>query len=111
MAVTYVPAATRDDRRVRARELTFGPLLVLTVSAAAIFVLGAAYAGRTATAASLGRSSINLNTVADPAPLEAALAPAFEHGGDRVFAARELFGFLVQGDGGRRVLPNVGLGT
>lgn len=111
MALTYVPAATRAERRARVgvRELGTGPSLVLAVSAISLIVFVMAYAGRLSV---LGRTSdaapVNLNTVADAASLEPALAGAFDQKADRVFAARELFGFLVQGGGGRRVVRNVG---
>jgi cell division protein FtsW (lipid II flippase) len=112
MAITYTRAAERD-RQLARRALQapgFGDLVLLTVSVVAVGLLSAAYLGRS-TLARLTPGAprvVNLNTVSDAATLEPALAVAFEHPGDRRLAARELFSFLAQVDGGRRVLRNVG---
>lgn len=111
MALTYVPAATRDVRRAKtnAWRLDTGPLVVAAVSLAAVILTAAVYAGRTAVVARAGASvPVNLNAVVDATALEGALAGAFDHPADRRFAARELFGYLVQTNGRRRILPNVG---
>ena len=112
MAITYTRAAERDQQVVhRALQAPgVGDLVLLAISVVTIGLLSAAYLGRTTLAqATPGASPIvNLNTVADAAALEPALAAAFDNPADRRLAARELFGFLAQADGGRRVLPNVG---
>jgi cell division protein FtsW (lipid II flippase) len=112
MAITYTRAAQRDEQLVRQTLRTpgSGDLVLLAVSVVAAGLLSAAYLGRTtATRTASGAAPIvNLNTVADATALEPALAAAFENPADRRLAARELFGFLVQANGGRRVLPNVG---
>jgi cell division protein FtsW (lipid II flippase) len=112
MAITYTRAATRDQQVVRRRLHTpgIGDLLLATVSVVAIGLVSAAYLGRTTLArdAAGAAAVVNLNTVADAAALEPALSAAFDNPADRRLAARELFGFLAQADGGRRVLPNVG---
>src|SRR5688572_2927600 len=115
MAVTVTTAADRDQRRAR-REIArpaAGDLLLLAISLVAVIAVLFTYAGRLAV---LGRTSpgeggpaaVNLNTMADASGLEAIVALVFADGADRQLAARELFGFVVQADGSRRVLPNVG---
>jgi cell division protein FtsW (lipid II flippase) len=114
VAVTYTRAAERERNMVRALGWRpgAGDLALVAASVAAVTLIAAAYFGRATLA---GREwsaretpAINLNTVADAAALEPALAAAFESPVDRQFAARELFGYLARADGGRRVLPNVG---
>jgi cell division protein FtsW (lipid II flippase) len=111
MAVTYTTASARDAGRVRGPG--FAQPLELALAAAsvlAVVLLLAAYAG----AVNAPRTEpsvlppINLNTLADAESLEPILEAVFPLAGDRRLAASELFGYLVQADGGRRVLPNVG---
>ena len=111
MAVTYTRAAHRDAARGRG----IGPIEPLDIRLAAASLVAAlllfsAYAAvvrvpRTEAAAT---APVNLNTVSDAESLEPALEAALPIPGDRRFAARELFAYLVQADGGRRVVPNVG---
>ena len=112
MAITYTRAAEREQQVVRRRLQTpgVGDLVLGAVSLVAIGLVAAAYLGRTTLAQEVRGvvPVVNLNTVADAATLEPALAAAFDNQADRRLAARELFGFLAQADGGRRVLPNVG---
>ena len=112
MAITYTRAAERDQQVVHRALQTpgVGDLVLLAISVVTIGLLSAAYLGRTTLARATPGASpvVNLNTVADAAALEPALAAAFDNPADRRLAARELFGFLAQADGGRRVLPNVG---
>src|SRR5688500_9558838 len=100
MPVTVTTAAARDHRMTRRAQmrLSTADLVLLAVSFAAVAAIAATYAGRSAV---LARSApgpalvVNLNTMADATGLEAAFAAVFEHAGDRRFAARELFGFVV----------------
>ena len=114
MAVTVTRAADRDHQTTRRAvgRAGAGDLALVVVSLAAVTLIAAAYLGRATLSARAwaerAAPPVNLNTVADPASLEPALAPAFAWPEDRQFAARELFGFLARADGGRRVLPNVG---
>jgi cell division protein FtsW (lipid II flippase) len=114
MAVTYTRAAQRD-RQVTERTLRrpgIGELVLIGVSVVSIGVMLAAYMGRMALTRRLAAEApgavVNLNTVAGAPELEAALALAFEHEADRRLASRELFAFIAQAGGGRRVVPNVG---
>jgi hypothetical protein len=97
---------------VTLRQFGLGDGVLVAASMVAVIVLTAAYLGRTTrsiqTRSERGIPIVNLNTVADSAALEPGLAPAFAAPADRRLAARELFGFLAQADGGRRVLRNVG---
>ena len=112
MAVTVTRAAERDHQMVRrafARPGS-GDLALAAVSLVAVLLIAAAYLGR-ATLSSRsqpGGAVVNLNTVPDAARLEPALAAAFDNPADRRLAARELFGFLAQAEGGRRHIRNVG---
>lgn len=114
MAVTFTRAAERDHQTARRRFLRpgVGDAVLAAVSLAALILLSAAYFGRLTLARQGTPGSsiapVNLNTVPDAVPLAAAFASAFENDADRRLAAQELFGFLAQADGGRRVLPNVG---
>jgi cell division protein FtsW (lipid II flippase) len=112
MAVTVTRALERD-RQVVQRALRTpgaGDIVLAGVSLLAVLLIVAAYLGRTTLSSTLqqGSVTVNLNTVPDAARLEPALASAFDNPGDRRLAARELFGFLAQADGGRRRLRNVG---
>src|SRR5205814_6936108 len=50
---------------------------------------------------------VNVNTIRDAADLEPVLERVFPAASDRRLAARELFAFLTQGDGGRRIVQDV----
>src|SRR6185436_6140571 len=51
---------------------------------------------------------VDVNTVADPAQLESAMATVFGNVNDRRFASQALFRFLVDQRSQGRSLPNVG---
>jgi cell division protein FtsW (lipid II flippase)/cell division protein FtsI/penicillin-binding protein 2 len=111
MAVTYTSAAKRDA--VRARGIQSVEPLELALAAAslaALCLVFAAYAAvvRVPRTESPTVAPINLNTVSESESLEPALEVALPLPGDRRLAARELFAYLVQADGGRRIVPNVG---
>jgi cell division protein FtsW (lipid II flippase) len=112
MAITYTTAAERDVRRVHHRGWSVAPLdLALGgASVLAALLMFSAYQGAFASprTADVSTPVVNLNTVADPQTLEAVFEPVLPMPGDRRLAARELFAFLVQADGARRTLPNVG---
>ena len=111
MAVTYTTAAARDAGRAR-RNWTLEPLEV-ALAAASLVALAMVLAGYAAVVR-VPRTEpspvpiVNLNTVADAESLQPALEAALPLPGDRRLAARELFAYLVQADGGRRIVPNVG---
>lgn len=114
MAITYTTAADRDARPLKHRggsKPVIEPLeivLIVTSVFAAVLLL-TTYAGVTRVPRTeTGGPVINLNTVPDAVKLEAALEPAFPLPADRRLAARELFAYLSEPDGSRRVLPNVG---
>ena len=115
MAVTVTRAAARDRRdalRIVQKRGT-DDLLLIAASVLGVALVALSLAGRLTLAARqpgvpAAAVPVNLNTVADAAALEPALAFAFPADADRSLAARELFGFLVQPDGTRRTLPNVG---
>ena len=111
MAVTVTRAAERDHHVVR-RALTRpgrGDVVLAALSVVAAIMIGAAYLGRTTLSSRTHEGAVvNLNTVPDAARLEPALAAAFASTADRKLAARELFGFLAQAEGGRRHIRNVG---
>lgn len=112
MAVTVTRALERDrqgERRALERP-GYGDLVLAAISMLAVMMVAAAYLGRTTLSSRSQRGSVtvNLNTVPDAARLEPALAAAFDNTADRRLAARELFGFLAQAEGGRRRLRNVG---
>ena len=111
MALTYTRAAEREVKAVRRvlQRPGLGDAALLGASLLSMVLIAAACAGRlTLSARSAPDAAVDLNTAADAASLERALAAVFEHEADRRFAARELFGFLAPADGDRRVLPNVG---
>lgn len=111
MALTYTTAAARDAGRTRSLARVEPLEIALAASSAvALLLLLAAYAGvvRAPRTDPPAVTPVNLNTVADAASLEPVLEPALPLAADRRLAARELFAFLVQADGGRRVIPNVG---
>jgi hypothetical protein len=76
----------------------------------ALLLFAAAYAGVLSSPRTEPSSIpiININQVADAESLERALEAAVPLPADRRAAARELFAYLVQADGGRRMVPNVG---
>jgi hypothetical protein len=115
MTLTYTPAAERDTLRTRQRASTIGvaDLLMLATSCVALFAISLAYAGRVqgfeaSSAQHSGVRSVNLNTAANAAELEPALAVVFDNAADRRFAARELFRFVDADRQAGRAPSNVG---
>jgi cell division protein FtsW (lipid II flippase) len=108
MGVTYTTAAERASPARRSAILwhsTDVPLMLASVLAAALLLL--AFSGRVATMPDTA-GTLNLNEVADARALEPVFSRIFEHPGDGRLAAAELFAWLVQADGARRNLGNVG---
>jgi cell division protein FtsW (lipid II flippase) len=113
MGVTYTTAVERDARHLREarRQWSTLDLSLIAASLLAVIMMAASYLGRSRLTSSVelpARLPVNLNTVADAGALEPAMQLVFASAGDRQLAARELFGFLVLQNGGRRALPNVG---
>ncbi len=111
--MTYTTAADRDARRAARRGWRAGALdaRLGVVSCVAILLMFSAYRGAVRPARNGDVASIpvvNLNTVEDAGQLEPVLEVVLPLAADRQLAARELFRFLVQDDGGRRTLGNVG---
>ena len=109
MAVTYTTASARDAARVRHRGAARLHPLELALAGASLFaVVLALIAFSGASAPVTGVSApIDVNTVADAARLEPVVERVFPAAADRRLAARALFAFLVQADGGRRVVTDV----
>src|SRR6266542_2820161 len=114
MAVTYTTAAARDAARSRPRGLSgIDPMEIALAAASlfALFLVFIAYAGVVSAArngdSAVSTAPLNLNTVTDAADLEPVVARVFPAAADRRIAARELFSYLVQADGGRRVIQEV----
>src|SRR5687768_6467960 len=108
MGVTYTTATQRAtlSRRMTIEwhsldaQLTFASVL-------AVVLILFAYAGRMASTTD-ARGTVNLNEVSDARALQPVLSQLFEAPGDARLAASEWFGYLVQADGARRNLRNVG---
>ena len=111
MAVTYTTAAERDVRRASSSgwPVERGEVALACASLVALLLLFAAYQGniRASRGSSASTRTVNLNTVADAASLEAAFDAVLPAPGDRRLAARELFAFLTH-SGVRRSIANVG---
>ncbi|PYQ85218.1 MAG: hypothetical protein DMG02_28890 [Acidobacteria bacterium] len=115
MTVTYTAATERDGRRTQhwTDRFDLSAISMAATSCVAILAIALAYAGRTSVFDSSERAAaavrpINLNTVADAAPLEAAMETVFSDVNDRRLAAQQLFRFLVDERQQKRPLPNVG---
>ena len=113
MAVTYTVAVERNERRAHhwTDRIGLSALTVAATSCVAMLAIGLAYAGRTNVFESAGRTvtaPLNLNTVTDAGPLEAAMETVFSDASDRRLAAERLFRFLVDERQTTRTLPNVG---
>jgi cell division protein FtsW (lipid II flippase) len=112
MGVTYTTAADRDTRRVRVATLDLQDAMLAGASLLAVVAIFAAYLGSTRavrTALSAPEATVDLNTVADARALEQVLQAAMDTPAERRMAALELFAFLVDASGKRRVAPNVGV--
>ncbi len=114
MGTTYTTAARRDAQRTALLARRMGPLdwILLATSAVVCLAVVLAYAGRL-TLLDLPDSTqrgtlVDLNRVADPGELDAALAAAFQNPTERRAAAGELFRHLVEVRGRGDALPNVG---
>jgi cell division protein FtsW (lipid II flippase) len=112
MAITYTTAAARDRARVPARALSGVDPMELAIGAAslfALFLVFTAFAGVRSTSRHAGAAPppLDVNTVAAAADLEPVMERVFPAAPDRRLAARELFAFLMQGDGGRRIVQDV----
>lgn len=115
MGTTYTTAARRDAQRTAFLDRRFGLLDFLLVATSAVVALAIvlADAGRVSLldlseSARRDAAVVDLNLVADPGPLDAALAPVFQNPNERRAAADELFRFLAEERSRGRVLPNVG---
>ena len=115
MSVTYTAAAERDARRLHhwSDRIDRSMLSMAATSCVAVLAIALAYAGRMSVFERSERGSaavapINLNTVADVPPIEAAMETAFPDVSDRRLAAQKLFRFLVAERQQKRTLPNVG---
>jgi hypothetical protein len=113
MAVTLTTASQRDAVQERSRRyvLATNDLALAATSVVTIVLLAAAYAGSVRAGRLAGPDAsfvVNLNTVGDVSALERVFEPVLSAAGDRRLAARELLGYLVQGDGQRRTVANVG---
>jgi cell division protein FtsW (lipid II flippase) len=114
MTVTYTPAAERDLRRSRrATRPGFSDAMLWATSLVVALGIALAYLGRVrafdaSETASNPDPIVNLNTVREPVELEGPLAAVFSDRGDRVFAASEMFRFIVADSAKRTILPNVG---
>jgi len=114
MPATYISAAERDARTTGPRNAGHNnERLVVATSAVVALAMLLAYAGRISlfNATEAGRHDgavINLNTVADPAAVDPALAPVFSNAAERATATANLFRFLTEARGRREQLPNVG---
>ena len=114
MTVTYTVAAERRARQKRhwTDWIGLSVLSMAATSCVAMLAIALAYAGRTNVFEHPGHAAaaapINLNTVVDAKPLEAAMATVFSDANDRQLAAQRLFQFL--GDQRQKTgpLPNVG---
>ena len=113
MAVTLTTASQRDAVQERSRRfvLLTSDLGLAATSVVTIVLLAAAYAGSVRADRLAGPAAslvVNLNTVSDVSALERVFEPVLSAAGDRRLAATELLGYLVQGDGQRRTVANVG---
>jgi cell division protein FtsW (lipid II flippase) len=114
MTVTYTVAAERRARKKRhwTDWISLSVLSIAATSCVAMMAIALAYAGRTNVFEHAGHAAaaapINLNTVADARPLEAAMATVLSDATERQPAAQRLFQFLGDERQKRRPLPNVG---
>src|SRR5438552_8057126 len=114
MAVTLTAAVERDARRTEywTDRIDLAALSLAATSCVAMLAIALAYAGRMNVFESVGHAAaaapVNLNTVADARPLEAAMETVFSDATDRRLAAQRLFRFLGDERQKTRPLPNVG---
>jgi cell division protein FtsW (lipid II flippase) len=114
MTATYLAAADRDTPRTKhwRDRIDLAALLVPATSCVAVFAIALAYAGRTDVLAVTSRAAaaavVNLNTVADEKPLEAALETVWSDADARRLTAQRVFRLLGEQRQQSRLLPNVG---
>src|SRR4051812_11352625 len=114
MAVTYTAAVERVARRTErwTDRLDLTVLLVAATSCVAVLAIALAYAGRLSAFEMAGHRAaaapVNLNTVADARPIEAALQAVFADANDRQLAAQQLFTFLGEERQKKHPLGKVG---
>ena len=114
MTVTYTVAAERRARPKRhwTDRIGLSVISMAATSCVAMLAIALAYAGRTNVFEHPGHAAatapINLNTIADARPLEAAIATVFVDANDRQVAAQRLFQYLGDERQKTRPLPNVG---
>lgn len=114
MTATYTAAVDRDAARTERRtdRINLAALSVAATSCVAMLAIALAYAGRMAVVDGASRAAaaapVDLNTVADARPIEAAMATVFSDADDRQLAAQRLFRFLSDERQKTRALPNVG---
>ena len=102
MGTTYTTAARRDAQRTTLLARRVGPLdwILLATSALVCLAIVLAYAGRLTLLdlpdATRGGAVVDLNRVADPGELDAALANVFQNPTERRATAGELFRHLVE---------------
>jgi cell division protein FtsW (lipid II flippase) len=113
VGVTYTPALERDKLGAKpiTRRLASIDVPLALVSAFAILIVVSAATARVRVSSNAAGATtiptVDLNAVTDVARLEQ-LLPVSYSPADRRLAAHELLGFLIQADGARRQLPNVG---
>jgi cell division protein FtsW (lipid II flippase) len=115
MGATYTTAAQRDAQPASSRDRRVDPLDLLLVATSVVVALAImlAYAGRSSLFDMSERARrdgavVDLNLVADPGPLDPALAAVITNPNDRRAVASELFRFLADERSRGRELPNVG---
>ena len=113
MGLSYTAAADRDRSAPRVRRLDALDLLLLATTCIAAMAIALAYFGRLGAIEFSARGSetvpvVDLNTVVEVGPIDAALMPVFHNDGDRRLAADHLFRFLTDERSAGRTLPNVG---
>jgi cell division protein FtsW (lipid II flippase) len=112
MAVTYTTAAERAAARSRTRAsaaLDPWEFALAAASICAVLLTLTAYSRAAGTRNADVQSGpvVNLNTVSDAPSLEPIVGRVLPAPADRRLAARALFSYLVQADGGRRVIAEV----
>src|SRR5262249_48877832 len=120
MTVTYTAAVERDARRMQhwTDRIGLSVLAVAATSLVAMLAIALAYMGRLNVFESArpqraqldGRPEgpVNLNTVADARPLDAAMETVFADASERRLAAQRLFRFIGDQRQKAHALPNVG---
>jgi cell division protein FtsW (lipid II flippase) len=111
MAVTYTTAAARAAARPRDRAaVDRWEIALIGVSAFAVLLVLTTFfrAAGERDAALVSGPTLNLNSLNDPAALEPVLGRVIAEAADRRLAEQAIFSYLVQANGGRRTLSDVG---